>query len=126
VVVSPLNPEAKTITIKLKEKNSGKAADIVNNIAEEFNTYDVEKSSEVANNILTFIDTTLSQVNVNLSESEDKLENFKRQNRLIDPNIFLQDITGKIGELEDKTVEIQMQLFLIDKMKKEINANKDV
>ncbi|MBL0342042.1 MAG: hypothetical protein IPP71_14605 [Bacteroidetes bacterium] len=43
IVVTPLNAEAKTITIKLREKNPGKASDIVNNIAEEFNSYDVEK-----------------------------------------------------------------------------------
>ncbi|MBK8414292.1 MAG: hypothetical protein IPL22_07100 [Bacteroidetes bacterium] len=126
LVVTPLNPEAKTVTIKLKEKNSAKASDIVNNIAEEFNSYDVEKSSEAANNILNFIDTTLSQVNINLSESEDRLEAFKRENKLIDPTIFLQDITGKINNLQEKASVIRFQLQLIAKMKGEIKQNNGV
>ncbi len=60
LVVTPLNSEAKTIQIKLKDKNQQKATDIVNGIAAEFNKYDLEKNSEVADKILDFIDNTIA------------------------------------------------------------------
>ena len=124
--ILPLNIDAKTILVKIKEKNSAKAADIINNIVAEFINYDVERSSEAANNILNFIDTTLLNVNQNLSESEDRLENFKRENKLFDPDLELQAVTSKMGSLEDEYAAISFELFLIEKLRKEVMAKKEV
>ncbi|MDQ3050934.1 MAG: polysaccharide biosynthesis tyrosine autokinase [Bacteroidota bacterium] len=124
--ILPLNYDAKTIIVKLKEKNANKAADIINNIVSEFIAYDVEKKSEAANNILSFIDTTLLQVNNSLSESEDRLEKFKTDNRLFDPDLELQEVSVKMSSLEDKFAEVNFELFLIEKLRKEVSENKDV
>ena len=84
LTVIPLNLEANTIAIKFRDKNARKAADIVNAIASEFNKYDVEKSSEIANKILDFIDNTILQINMDLSNSENRIEQFKKNNRIIE------------------------------------------
>ncbi len=126
LIVSPLNLEAKTIIIRLKEKNSNKAADIINNIAMEFNTYDVERSSEVANNILSFIDTTLASVNIRLSESEDRLEAFKRDNRIFNPEFEIEHVTNRMSDLNDDYTKASFDLFLVEKLRKEVTTNKEV
>ena len=66
ISIGVLNLDAQTIQIKLKDKNSVKAADIVNSVADEFNKYDVEKNSEVANKILDFIDNTIKSIDAEL------------------------------------------------------------
>jgi len=126
IVIFPLNMEARTIGIKIKDKNSAKAADIVNSVVSEFINYDVEKTSEATNNILNFIDTTLQQVNSNLSASEDRLEEFKRENKLFDPEAELEHVTSKKTDLEDEYAKISFELFLIEKLRKEVSIKKDV
>lgn len=126
LMVVPYNPEAKSIAVQIKEKNSAKAVDIVNSIIEEYNKYDVEKSGEAANSILKFIDGTLEQVNESLAESEQALEDFKRKNKIIDPNNAALSTYGKMSNLEDKRAEILFQYTFLDKLKTEVQKNNDV
>lgn len=124
--VTPLNYDAKTVMVKLKDENPNKASEIVNNITEEFNLYDVERSSEAANSILRFIDTTIYAVNTRLSESEDALEEFKRDNRIFDPNEAVKEVSEKISGLEEKRAELQFDLYLFEKISSEIQDNQEV
>jgi len=126
LLVTPLNADAKTVMVKLKDKNPNKAAEIVNQITEEFNAYDVERSSEAANSILNFIDTTIFRVNTSLSTSEDDLEDFKRENRIFDPNEAVREVSSKLSELENIRAELQFNLYLYEKINKEIEENEEV
>ncbi len=126
ITVTPLNFEAKTVLIKIKENNPVKAAEIVNNITDEFNLYDVERSSEAANKILEFIDTTIYSVNLGLSDSENALEDFKKESRIFDPKEYIQDVSEKINVLESQRAELQFELYLYQKMRAEINENEEV
>ena len=82
IVITPLNVDAQTVQIKLKDKTQQKASDIVNGIAVEFNKYDLEKNSEVADKILDFIDNTIASIDIELSNSENSLERFKKENNV--------------------------------------------
>ena len=74
IQVIPINPEARTVQIKMKVQNPIKGADIVNGIAAEFSEYDVEKSSESANKVLDFIENTIIHIDNELSNSENSIE----------------------------------------------------
>jgi tyrosine-protein kinase Etk/Wzc len=124
--VYPLNPEAKTVAIKLQEKNSRKAADIVNAIANEFNVYDVERSSEVANKIIDFIDNTIASIDLQLSNSENSLEDFKRKNKLIDPEKSITSVITKLESLQNTLFAIDHELNLYQKIRKDIGQNNDI
>jgi capsular exopolysaccharide synthesis family protein len=124
--VTILNPDAKTVQIKLKDKNNFKAADIVNGIATEFNKYDVEKNSESANKILDFIDNTIASIDIELSNSETSLENFKRNNKIIDPAQTIGSVTTKIAELETARYAIDHELDLFSAIKQEVDKNNEL
>ncbi|MFM7903055.1 MAG: Wzz/FepE/Etk N-terminal domain-containing protein, partial [Bacteroidota bacterium] len=126
LTVIPLNVDANTVVLKVTDKNAIKAADIANHLAEQFNKYDVEKSSEAANSVLVFLDTTLNSVNAELMNSEDKLESFKKSNKLSDPNQSLIDVTTKISVLEDEYAKTNFELSVAQKIQNEISALKDV
>lgn len=121
-----LNPEAHTIQIKLKEKNALKASDVVNAIGVEFNHYDVEKNSEVANKILDFIDKTIQNIDNELANSENSIEFFKRSNKIITPDQAITSVTTKYNVLEDQYHEINTELAIFESISKEIRTNNDV
>ncbi len=126
ISVLVLNPEAKTIQIKLQEKNLGKASDIVNAVAAEFNKYDVEKNSEVANKILDFIDNTIASIDLELSNSESSLESFKRTNKIISPELTITSVSTKLSDLQTTRYAILHELALYKKMRSDINQNNDL
>ncbi len=124
--VLPLNLEANTIAIKYRDKNSRKSADIANAIASEFNKYDVEKNSEVANKILDFIDNTIIQINMDLSNSENQIEEFKRNNKVIDPTTSATEVVTQIRDLQTQTYLFDFQYSLLDKLRKEVIHDNDI
>ena len=126
LAVSVLNIEAKTIQIKLKDKNAIKASDIVNKLAQEFNIYDVEKNSEVANKILDFIDKTISSIDIELSDSENSIEAFKRTNKIISPDQAITDVTTDYKNYQNQLLLINTQLSLYQSLSNDIKGNNDI
>ncbi len=126
ISVAILNPEAHTIQVKLKDKNARKAADVVNALAEEFNRYDVEKNSEVANKILDFIDKTIQNIDNELANSENSIEFFKRHNKIISPEQAILSVTSRQNNLEDQLHAIKTELAIFESISKEIKTNSDV
>ncbi|MBK7887769.1 MAG: polysaccharide biosynthesis tyrosine autokinase [Bacteroidetes bacterium] len=126
LVVTPLNSEAKTIQIKLKDKNQQKATDIVNGIAAEFNKYDLEKNSEVADKILDFIDNTIAAINIQLSNSENSLENFKKENKIINPDLNAGSILSQLDQIQNELYSIDYQISLFENIRKDVRANNDI
>ncbi len=124
--VTPLNPSARTIQIKLKEENPMKGADIVNAIAHEFSQYDVEKNSEVANKILDFIDNTIIRINSELSQSETSIESFKRRNKIFNPDQAIVEINSQSLSLKQQLMQIETELDFYDKIRKDIQENNDL
>lgn len=126
LTVSVLNPDAKTVNIKMQEKNIFKAADIVNAITAEFNEFNVEKKSEVADKILTFIDNTIDVVNNELTASENSLEEFKRQNKIIDPESSIGMVNNQLTDLQTKRLNLEHLIGIYTKIEKEIGKDIDI
>ncbi len=80
--VSILSSAANTIQVKYTSCNAQKASEIVNTICESFLAYNIEKKQERADKILTFINEQLEIVYAELTESEQKLEDFKKENKI--------------------------------------------
>ncbi|HNC33683.1 MAG TPA: polysaccharide biosynthesis tyrosine autokinase, partial [Bacteroidia bacterium] len=120
------NPDAKTINIKVKEKNATKASDMSNAISQEFLKFDVLRSREATDRILDFIDTTLYRVNNDLSESEINLERFKSHNRIITPELLATDLSSKMSQIELRLTDYTLNLLAISELKKAIESEKKV
>ena len=115
--VIPLNMEAKTIEIRYRDENNRKAADIVQNVANQFIIYDVERSSEATGKILEFIDRTIASINVELSNSESSIEQFKRTNKIISPDNSINEVSGRMHELQIELETINYELYLFKQIK---------
>lgn len=130
--ITMMNEAAKTIQIKYKDRNAGKAADVANYIAKEFLIFDVEKKSESANQTLAFLDTTINRMYDNLAKSEDELTNFRISNKIIDEKIAKNSLEnggylGKIDQLETQRVEAEFEIRTLQSVENELVKNpKDV
>ncbi len=124
--VAPLNFDANTIQIKIKDKNSRKAADIVQAISTEFINYDVEKSSEATSKILEFIDKTIESIDVELSTSESSLEQFKRENKIISPELAVSEVSSRMETIRRDLDAVEYELDLYKQIRKDIDGQNDL
>jgi capsular exopolysaccharide synthesis family protein len=126
LTVSVLNMDAKTVSIKIREKNIFKAADIANAITVEFNEFNVEKKSEVADKVLNFIDNTINNVNDDLKGSENSLEEFKRENKIIDPGSAITLVNDQLIQIQNERLKIEQQLATYIRIRKEVRTDSDI
>jgi uncharacterized protein involved in exopolysaccharide biosynthesis len=126
VAVQLLNQSAQTIQIVVSDKNPKKCADLANAIAEEFIKYDLQRMSQSAENIIGFIDTSLRNINNQLTQSEQSLENFKTSNLVMNPSTEAEFNLDKINELKLQQMNADIELFTIARLEKSMQEKEDM
>jgi capsular exopolysaccharide synthesis family protein len=121
--VKLLNSAAKTIQIVFKDYNAAKAADIVNGIAEEYISYDVERKSESAKNILAFIDEQLSFVYDRLKDSETSIQSFKTENKLTSDKDIITTNIERLSIIENEIMNVELEERVIQEIEKSIRKS---
>lgn len=125
LTISILSEPAKTIKIVYNDRNPNKATDVVNTIANEFLLFDVEKKSESASQTLSFLDTTINRMYDNLAYSEDELNKFKMENKIVeeesDNDNYTASYTVKIDALEREKLEVDFEVNTLVIIEKEID-----
>jgi tyrosine-protein kinase Etk/Wzc len=119
--VSILNDAAKTVHILFRDNNPQKTSDIVSALYTEFISYDVERRSESAKNVLEFIDNQLDAVFNRLKNSETTLEIFKRENRIAGATGVENVNLTRLNSLEDEIVKTEIELNVLAEIAKKVN-----
>ena len=120
------NQFAQTVKISFKDRNAQKTADFVNTMANEYDAYVKEDKSSGANKSIEFINETLNSIDSELRDSENKLELFKRANKITQPTQNAQDVLNRINGLIDQRTEMQLSLAVLGRLEREVKANKQV
>lgn len=108
--VTILNSAAKTIEISYKDNNNKKCADVVNAIANEFESFNVEKKQDGANKIISFIDNALVLVTDQLNKTDEELsKNFTK----IEENPFFAERRSDIET--EKISSYQSEILSLDR-----------
>ncbi len=110
------DPTAKTILIGYKDHNPILARDMCQAMADAYITYDLERKSESAENILRFIENQKDKVFAELRDSEMKLELFKRDNRVAN----MEDLTPLLLQRSDQYEDEMLKLRMEDNLLKEV------
>ena len=121
--VKLLNSAAKTVQIVFKDFNALKAADIVNGIAEEYISYDVERKSESAKNVLAFIDDQLSFVYDRLKDSETSIQNFKTENKLTNDKDLITTNIERLSVIENEIMNVELEERVLQEIEKSIRKS---
>jgi tyrosine-protein kinase Etk/Wzc len=117
-----LNEVAKTIQISVRDNNPSRASDIANEIATEFQVFDIERKSMSANNILDFIDTQLETVLEELTIFEDSIVGYKKKYN-IDTIVEIkrQNSITQLNAIETELVGVQMESNILKSILDELN-----
>jgi len=99
-------------TLSYATENTSMGADILNQYMAEYQQYSLEDKRLIAYNTLVFIDEQLDTVRTELSDVERTLQNYKEQNRVIDPEgeatLFLNNISESSKLITDQAVKLKI------------------
>lgn len=121
--INVLNPDAKTIRISYRSTNPTLSRDIVVALTNAFNQFDLERKSKSSQNILDFINNQIDTVFINLKESESQIQEYRKANKITDPEQVDKAITERISKLENDLISAEIELQLIREIKGAIDTN---
>ncbi|MDD4235146.1 MAG: polysaccharide biosynthesis tyrosine autokinase [Bacteroidales bacterium] len=121
---------ARTIMLTYSDNNPNKAADILNNIAESYLTYELEQKSQSANNVINYIDQQLDVIYKQLEDNEKEMHDFRKENK-IPPGIKefgygkFSFLTTKISDIEDNIIKLELEILTLKQVKQQIYEEPD-
>jgi tyrosine-protein kinase Etk/Wzc len=124
ISLTVLNDAAQTIQISVRDKNPVRAADIANEMASEFQLFDIERRSLSANKILEYIDFQLQNVFEDLLMYEDSISTYKRMHKVDDNEVIRkQNFLSQLNTVEAELIKIQMESNMLKSILDELNAS---
>lgn len=114
------------LILSFADAESARAQDYLREIVVSYNEEANEDKNLVAARTEEFINNRLEKINVELGVSEGKLEDFKRQNRVIDPHSVATRAYGQTTNYEQQFADMDIQLQLFNSLSEYMNnpANK--
>ncbi|MDH5366045.1 MAG: polysaccharide biosynthesis tyrosine autokinase [Cyclobacteriaceae bacterium] len=122
--IHPLNFQANTIKINLKDHNRYKARELVDIINSVYLIYSQEQKTIENNSKINWLNNELVNVEKKLEEYEDYFEKFTINNRTNNLDLLLNETIEAIQELDSQRFNIQHHLASLNNLKQKID-NKD-
>ena len=125
--VAIVNEAAKTIAISFTDNNAVKAYDVVNTIAQEYNSYDIEQRSASGLKTLEFINGQLATDSVELIRAQEAIHLFRDTNDLRDDEAMNKLNTELFGSLEEQLTKIDLEKAAMTEIQEKLqDKNVDV
>ncbi len=121
--VTMLNDAARTISITFSDNSPVKANDVVTALSREFISYDVERRSKSAANILDFIESQLDTVYKQLKISENSLQDFRRNHNINDNEDETRFYLERYGAIENQLTQVQLEEQVLTEIETKIAGN---
>lgn len=123
VNLTVLNEVAQTIQISVRDKNPARASDIANEMALEFQAFDIEKRSQSASNILEYIEFQLKNVFEDMLMYEDSISEYKREHNVgeID-ELRRQNTLSQLNNFENELIKAQMESNILKSILDELSS----
>jgi tyrosine-protein kinase Etk/Wzc len=113
------------ISLQETDSNPQFAADALNAIMKEYLNYDRNQRTQSASQMIQFIDTQLQFLSGEVKGSENSIEQYKQNKKIMDVASASELAFGKVKELETQRSLLNIQLLAIDQLKQEIIKGKD-
>ncbi|MBA7516909.1 Tyrosine-protein kinase wzc [subsurface metagenome] len=105
--------------------NIQKSLDFVNRLIAKYIEKDLEKKNFLALNTIQYIDNQLSSVADTLNQTEQQLQNFRRNYNIMDVDETSQRLYLQLAQFELDKDDVSRRLNLLQQMKAYFDANKD-
>ena len=124
--IRQLNAKAPLIEIAFQDSIPSRGSKYVEELSKSFITQSITTKNEQNNKILMFIDKQLKNIKGTLNISEEKLENYKINNQVVDPSTQAKTYIRKFSDIEIELSENLLKQKLIENLIDFINNNHDL
>lgn len=113
------------LTIQQTDENPQFAMDIINAIMKEYLNYDRNQKTQSATQMISFINDQLRYLSSQVKGSEQSLEKYKQNAKIMDVGSSTGVALAKVSNLESQRSLLKIQLIAIDQLKGQIAAEKN-
>lgn len=123
IAVRPINSYGTVLQVSTISRVVEKGRDYVNALMDSYLDYDLKEKNRITENTLAFLDMQMSILEDSLRVVENRMLNFKVENKLMDVSSEFGGVLGNIQRLDDLVQDIDFELsyykslqnYLVDK-----------
>ncbi len=123
LTVRKLSKESSIIKISYEDRIPQRAKIVVETISYMYIIDNLDSRKQEARNSLKFIQAQLAIINKELKDSESKLEEYKRNNDIIDIDISTKLTLTKLTEYENEASILDLELSMLHSIEKYLSQN---
>jgi tyrosine-protein kinase Etk/Wzc len=124
--IKPLNKHASIVDITKESSEPQKDVKFINTLMQTYVKKGLSDKNEISVNTINFIDSYLISITDSLGFFEDRLQNFRLNNKLIDLNAQGQNLLRNLFELENKKSEEEIRQKYYEYLTNYIKKEKDL
>ncbi|PKP27600.1 MAG: hypothetical protein CVU06_01545 [Bacteroidetes bacterium HGW-Bacteroidetes-22] len=124
--IEPINREASILEIKLKGNSVEKSVDFLNTLTNEYLARGLNKKNMIAIKTIEFIDRELIGIRDSLTLAEVQLENFRRDNQIMQLDVEAQQVFEYMKDLDKQKAELLMKGKYYKYLKTYIEERNDI
>lgn len=125
LVISTNDKKGTVLSLSTTGLVQEKEADYLNKLMEVYIQNGLEEKNQTAINTIAFIDEQLSTVVDSLRRAEDKLQNFRLSNKILDISSEGNAIMQRLEKVQNEKVNLEMQLRYYKYIQEYIEKRKD-
>ncbi len=121
-----VNENASLIKITYQDNSATRATSYLNDLMDIYIKQSIINKSKQNNKILEFINQQLVTTGKALKLSEDKLENYRIKNNIIEPTRQSELLINRLSDIEIQLSQIQIEKKLIDNILRSVKHNRNL
>ncbi|MFR2617725.1 GumC family protein [Parabacteroides goldsteinii] len=114
LLVEEYSKSSNIIELTCTDYEYKRGVDVLNTLITLYNQESISLKLEEANKSLVFVDGRLSDVMLELTKVERKIEQYKLANRMTDIEFDIQFYIGQMQELQAKIIELETQMHVVE------------
>jgi tyrosine-protein kinase Etk/Wzc len=123
--VAPVSKMGTVIKLEYSDVAPARGEDILNELIKVYNAAAIEDKNRVAASTMSFVEDRLNIVTQELGQVEDKVEQFKRKEGIVDISEQSKLFLESVQENDSKMSEANMQLSVLDAIEKYVSGRKE-
>ncbi|MRJ05960.1 MAG: hypothetical protein C6I01_00345 [Epsilonproteobacteria bacterium] len=113
---------ANIIEVSFQDTIPQRGAQFVNTLVQVYLKERIKQKTQQADQTLQFIDSQLKEVSKKLAESETALENYKKNNKVVDLSFKAQETLKKLNDVETQYNQLILQEELLNMIIKKLHS----
>jgi len=109
LIVTPL-PNSEILNVAYQDKNRDKVKDILNLVSAAYLKYSLDERLADVQQGIDFVDAQLPQLEKRVENIQDKLQSFRQQYNLIDPDSASKQLADQTASIAQQRLEAQVRL----------------